>query len=261
MNAKISISIFVFVTSVLVGGFFLTSCSKQRSSIPSPVASVNIINALPTSSPLILVQGPITTAIGQFSNINALSYGATAVLTLRNGEESLYALQKNIDTASVSGQGGDYMFHGMLNFSTGDIYSLFITGKDTSSPDYLFVQDTIIQRTDSTAGIRFVNLSTSSNAVSIDIQGQANGRVVPSLAYKAITGFLSFPTTSAISSYTFEFRDAVSGDLLASYVLGGVNTNSSNTANAVLFRNFTIALIGQPVGGMVSQSCILVDGF
>ena len=153
------------------------------------------------------------------------------------------------------------MFNSVLNFTAGNLYSLFITGTDTASPDYVFVQDTVTQRTDSTAGIRFVNLSAESNPVSIDIKGQANGVVVPSLTYKGITGFMSFPATSAISSYIFEFRDVIGGNLLASYTLSGVNTHSPTVANTVLFRNLTIALIGQPAGGMVAQTCIRVNSF
>ena len=153
------------------------------------------------------------------------------------------------------------MFKSVLNFTAGNLYSLFIAGADTTSPDYLFVQDTVTQRTDSTAGIRFVNLSAGSNLVSIDIKGQANGGVISALAYKATTGFMSFPATSAISSYIFEFRDAVNGNLLASYTLSGVNTQSPTVANTVLFRNLTICLIGQPAGGAVAQTCIRVNSF
>jgi len=91
--------------------------------------------------------------------------------------------------------------------------------------------------------------------------GQAYGGVVADLAYKGITGFISFPATSAISSYVFEFRDALSGNLLASYTLSGVNTNSPTVANTVLFRNLTIGLIGQPAGGTVAQTCIRVNSF
>jgi hypothetical protein len=85
--------------------------------------------------------------------------------------------------------------------------------------------------------------------------------VVSSLAYKGITSFMSFPATSAINSYVFEFRDAVSGDLVASYTLSGVNTNSPGVANTVLFRDLTIGLIGQPASGAVAQTCIRVNSF
>jgi hypothetical protein len=237
-------------------------CSKTNVGVPTySAASLNVVNALPTSAPLLLVPGAISSAVGKFSGIGALSYAGTAVLTPESGAETLIALQKNADTSSVTEQGGNYMFNSELNFAAGHLYSLFITGVDTTSPDYLFVQDTITMQTDSTAGIRFVNLSASSNSVSVDIQGQPNGSVIPSLAYKGITGFLSFPATSMISSYVFEFRDMASGNLLASYTLSGVNINSTTTANTVLFRNLTIALIGQPAGGKVLQSCIRVNSF
>jgi hypothetical protein len=260
MNNKISLFILLIVLSV--AALFLACCSKENSPSPSAVASLNVVNALPTSAPLILVQGAIVPEIDKFSGIGALSYASTAVLTPMSGSETLYAVQKNVDTFSVNAQGGGtFMFDGSLSFAVGSLYSLFITGADTSNPDFVFVQDTVAQRTDSTAGIRFVNLSAGSNPVSIDIQGQAIGGAVSSLAYKGITSFMSFPATSAISSYVFEFRDAASGGLLASYTLSGVNTNSPFEANTLLFRNLTIALIGQSTGGIVPQTCIRVNSF
>jgi hypothetical protein len=254
-------SIYILLTALLVGGFFLPGCNKENSPSPAAVTSLNVVNALPTSAPLILVQGSIVQEIGHFYGIGALSYGTTAVLAPKSGSETLYALQKDADTSSVTAQGGGYMFNSVLNFTAGNLYSLFIAGADTSNPDYLFLQDTITSRTDSTAGIRFVNLSAGSNPVSIDIEGQAYGGVVPVLAYKGVTDFMSFPATSAISSYIFEFRDAVSGNLLSRYTLSGVNTHSPTVANTVLFRNLTIALIGQPAGGTVAQTCIRVNSF
>jgi hypothetical protein len=252
---------FSFLSAAMGTGLILSGCSKQASRPIFAVASLNVVNALPTSKPLILIQGPPSAEIGMFSPIGTLSYNGTTVLTPMSGSEMFYALQKDADTSSITEHGGDYMFNSVLNFTTHNFYSLFITGKDTTSPDYLFVQDTIAVRTDSTAGIRFVNLSAGSNSVSIDIKGEANGGVVPALAYKGITSFRSFPATSTISSYVFEFRDAVSGNLLASYTLSGVNTNSTTVANTVLFKNFTIALIGQPAGGVVAQSCLRVNSF
>jgi hypothetical protein len=41
-----------------------------------------------------------------------------------------------------------------------------------------------------------------------------------------------------------ELRDAISGNMLASYTLSGVNRNSLTVANVVLLRNLTIALMG-----------------
>ena len=259
MNVKI---VLVKLIWGAAGAFVLgtAGCSKQSTGIAS-VAALNVVNALPTSAPLVLVQGPIAPVVGKFSGIGPLSYATSTVLTPPAGAETIYAIQKNVDTASVDSKGGNFMFSSSLSFTPGGIYSLYITGADTTSPDCVFLRDTITVRTDSTTGIRFVNLSASSGSVSIDIQGEANGSEVPALAYKSATSFKSYAATSAVSSYVFEFRDAVSGNLLATYTLSGVNTNSSSTANTVLFRNMTIALIGQPAGGTVAQSCIRVNSF
>ena len=77
---NLSKTIYVFFLGAFAVSFW-TSCSKENSPSPSAVASLNVVNALPTSSPLILVQGPIVQEIGHFYGIGALSYGATAVLT------------------------------------------------------------------------------------------------------------------------------------------------------------------------------------
>jgi len=107
-------SIHLLLAALLVAVFFLPGCNKIDLPSASAVASLNVVNALPTSNSLILVQGPISAAIGQFSNIGPLPYGSIAVLTPKKGSEMLYALQSDIDTASVSGQGGEYMFDSVL---------------------------------------------------------------------------------------------------------------------------------------------------
>jgi hypothetical protein len=251
--------IHLLCTTLLSAVLVLPSCNKENS--PNSMASLNIVNALPTSAPLIVFQGSIAQTIGKFSGIGPLSYTTTAVLTPMGGSVAIYAIQKNIDTTSIGGQSPAYMLDNVFSLGASGLYSLFITGKDTTAPDYLFVQDILPVNSDSTAGIRFVNLSAGSGNVSVDIKGQPNGSEVTSLAYKGVTSFKSYAATSSISKYVFEFRDAVSGNLLASYTLSGVNINSSTTANTVLFRNLTIALIGQPVGGKVPQSCIRVNSF
>lgn len=244
---------YIFFLSLLNSWIFFADCSKQFSQPVYSAAALNIVNALPNSSPLIPVQGPISTEIGDFSNISALPYGNTFLLTTPSESEEVYAVQQNSDTVSLGSKAGDFIFSSTLSVAPGGLYSLFITGADTSSPDYLFVRDTPPLHGDSTIGIRFINLSAGSNPVSVDIQGQPNGSTASSLAYKSTSSFSDFAATSPVSSYIFEFRDVTSGNLLASYTLNGVNT--------VLFKNLTIALIGQPPGGTVAQTCMQENNF
>lgn len=257
---KKNIILLVVVPSIIFGS--IAGCNN-KDQLPSPaaVASLNVVNALPTSIPLIVAQGSITADIGSFYGVGPLSYGAIAVLTPGVGSEALYAVQKNADTASINTKGSDLMLDTVVSFTTGGLYSLYITGKDTTDPDFVFLQDILPDHTDSTVGIRFVNLSAGSGSVSVDIKGGPIGGEVSSLVYKGVSDFKNYSAISTISSYIFEFRDAVNGTLLASYTLSGVNTHSTTVANTVLFRNITIALIGQPTGGKVPQSCIRINSF
>jgi hypothetical protein len=165
--------VYILFLVILGTGFILSSCTKLTSGVAYPVASLNVVNVLPNSAPLILVQGSISSAIGEFTKIDPLSYAATAVLTPMSGSETLYAVQRDADTTTVGGKGPDFMFNGVLNFKAGSLYSLFITGVDTTSPDFLFVQDVLPVIKDSAVGIRFVNLSTGSNSMSINLEGSS----------------------------------------------------------------------------------------
>jgi hypothetical protein len=210
---------------------------------------------LPNSAPLILVQGSISSAIGQFSNIYPLSYATTAVLTPKSGSESFYALQSNADTGSVTSKGPYYMFNGVLNFKAASLYSLFITGTDTTNPDFLFVQDALSVIKDSAVGIRFVDLSTGSNPISINLEGNSIGSEVSNLSYKGITNFKQYINNSTTSDYLFVVRDATTGDSLTQFdfqIAGSINngngltdpSNSPNNGTLLTFRNVTLAIYG-----------------
>lgn len=257
---------------------FIYSCEKQNQSPGTQaVASLNVINALPTSAALIPVSGttgPVTfynvSASPQygssqsFGTVGSISYGANVVLTQVAGNDTFYLVQRNADTIlDAHGKPSQTMFSGILDLTGNSAYSLFITGTDTTAPDNLFVHDVLPYHApgDSTVGIRFVNLSTNSQPVSINIEGLANCSEVQSLAYKDITDFKNYAATRDISNYLFVVRDAVTGDSLTSYNLTGVNAGTSSVANTVLFKNLTIALIGQPAGGTVSQKCIRINNF
>jgi hypothetical protein len=252
MKKHISIYTLVLLTALTCSCW--TGCSKQFSERVYPVAALNVVNALPTSAPLVLIQGSVASVIGNFSNISALSFGNTFVLTPMSGSEAFYAVQRNADTVSVGSKGPDFMFNGVLNFKAGGLYSLFITGQDTTNPDFLFVQDTLLVITDSAVGIRFVNLSTGSNPISINLEGNAVGSEVANLPYKSITGFKQYINNSATTDYLFVVRDAATGDSLTKFEFlasGSSNhgyglTDPSNANNGTLltFKHITIAVYG-----------------
>src|SRR5580704_3983437 len=103
-NMDIRKSVNILLATVSATGLFFQGCKKASAPIYS-VASLNVVNVLPNSAPLILVQGSTSSAIGEFSNIGPLSYASAAVLTPMSGPDTLYAVQSNADTATVGSKG------------------------------------------------------------------------------------------------------------------------------------------------------------
>jgi len=269
---KKHVSGYIFILMTALACSFWTSCSKENLPTPSSIAALNVVNVLPNSAPLILVQGSISSVIGEFSNIDPLSYGSTAVLTPMSGSETFYAVQSNTDTATVGSKGTDFMFNGVLNFKAGSLYSLFITGEDTTNPDFLFVQDVLSAITDSSIGIRFVNLSTGSYPMSINLEGNPNGSEVGNLPYKGMTSFKQYINNSTIIDYLFVVRDAATGDSLTQFdfLANGSSNNgygltdpssSPNYGHLLTFRNITIAVYGQQNNPNAPLTTMLVDNY
>ncbi|HVU94332.1 MAG TPA: hypothetical protein VHE34_03870 [Puia sp.] len=223
----------------------LLSCGKSNS-IPG-TASLTIVNAVAGSNPLV-TNFSGTQPIEWYSNAPQIGFGQYHAFNNYSGLQPL-ALYQYPDTLPKSSP----LFSFTLNLPLNSIRSLFLIGT-TGAPDTLVTADAPPYHpvTDSSMGIRFVNLSPGSAPVSVDIQGQANGSEVGSLAYKGLSAFKIYPATSTVTGYNFEFRDAASGTLLASYAL----TPSP-------YRNYTIALEGLPGpgGATVPQAAYLINNY
>lgn len=228
------------------------SCSKQTA---TPTASLTLINAIPGSTPSLVTNFSGASPITWYKNALKLVYGTStnANLALAYRGEQKLAIYRFPDTTAHSTPLLDLDLH----LQPGNIYSLFLTGTLTE-PDTLFTTDIIpyYPTSDSSMGIRFVNLSPGSDPISINITGSANGSEVGSLSYKGITGFKKYRATAADSKYTFEFRDAATGTLLSSFDVTGVNA-ASNTRR---FRNFTVAFMGLPADA-TTRKIILIEAF
>ncbi|HVU94347.1 MAG TPA: DUF4397 domain-containing protein [Puia sp.] len=220
----------------------LFSCTKTTPLSGS--ASLTIVNAVAGSNPL-------TTNFSKEPAVDwytKLSFGTFQEFSCPGGTTSL-ALYQAPDTLAKSAP----LYSLDLELPVNTIHSLFLTGT-TSHPDTLFTIDTppFHAPADSSMGVRFVNLSPGSAPVSVDILGQANGSEVGSLSYKSLSAFRNYAATAAVSAYTFEFRDAASGTLLASYVLPPSP-----------YRNYTIAFEGLPGpgAGATPQGSYLINNY
>lgn len=216
MNTK-AFKIFTLFLSL---GFM--SCHKSGS-IVAP-SSVTIVNALAGSDPIVPVFG-----IGNppnFENAVQINYGSSQVYSPLSGNTSL-SIKPITDT-------NHSIFNGNLDLKPGGIYSIYFSGNLTK-PDTLLSWDIIPVHADSTVGIRFINLSPGSEALSINLIGTSDPvSAYNSLEYRKIGPFKSYPAhAGAASEYDFEIRNAKTGDVLATF-----NWSYS------LFKNTTVVISG-----------------
>jgi hypothetical protein len=224
--------------SLMISSFI--SCKKNNVDLPSGGSSLTIVNALVGSSSLVPNFNDNAPLL-YYSTAQQISYASAYEFGNYSGNIQL-ALSDITDTTHT-------VFKQMVSLPKNTISSLYITGtlaapegfQTTDHPPYHAPSD-------STVGIRFVNLSPGSSPVSVNLQGGASGAEVTSLAYKNVTAFKNYAATYKIASYVFEFRDVATGILLASYTLNGVNygDNGDQNQNNVRWKNITIALNGVP---------------
>lgn len=118
--------------------------------------------------------------------------------------------------------------------SDGEAYSLFLCGTPGAT-EGIIIKENIPYRTDSTAGIRFINLSPNSTPLSITLSTTPAVNEVTGLAYKSYTDFKSYPGLYN-SAYTFQVRNAA-GTLLTSFAF--------NTSTLPRFANVTLVIRGK----------------
>lgn len=230
------------------------SCTKNQS-YPG-TASLTLINAVPNSTPSLVTNFSGTEPIQWYKNALKLVYGTSGTSNQAmayTGEQRL-AIYKYPDTLAHNFP----LYDLALDLHPGTIYTLFLTGTLTA-PDTLFTIDAppYHPATDSSLGIRFVNLMAGSVPVNVNLTGNANGSETNNLAYKSITGFKNYAATYNVSKYTFEFRNATTGTLISTLDVTGINTATYNNRR---FRNFTLALIGSPTDP-ATQKVMLIETY
>jgi hypothetical protein len=204
------------------------ACHKSNGAISAP-ASINIVNAIAKSNSIIPILGT-SDAIQYYSSAMTIGYGSGQLYSPSSGPMPLYIVQ-GTDTSDPKQR----IFSGMFDLRAGGIYSFFLAG-NAAAPDTLLVQDNIPVHNDSTAGIRIVNLSPGSQAISITLDGNsASSSEFNNIAYRQVTPFKTYMANGSVvgSQYTFVIRDQSSGDSLTSI-----------TWNYQLFKNYTLVISG-----------------
>lgn len=216
----------LLLATALVTG--IVACKKTDVHL-APPASVTIVHAMASGKTVIPIFGE--GAVTYYSSAKTVAYGAAAYYSNTSGYSPFYVV-KSTDTLHPIFQGG-------FDLTAGNTYSLFISG-DTTKPDTMFVKDVFPTINDTSAGVRFVNLSPKSAAINVNIKGNAAAKTEFSgIEYRQISDFKVFPAGSAVGGkYIFEIRNQPNDSLLVTY-----------TWTYSKFRSHTLVL-----GGAVSTA-------
>jgi hypothetical protein len=240
-------------------------CGKNKYASLSGGTSLTIVNLVPGSNSLVTnfsgAAGSKITAdtLQYYTTAQQVAYGSFVELGGYQGVTPI-AFSPITDTFFIE-------WSGSLTLPMNTIHSLYLGGTDTLQIDTLFTSDNppAHSQGDSSVGIRYINLSFGSNPISVDIQGNSPGSEVATLSYKGVTGFKSFPVTSETpDTCIFEFRDAATSTVLATYSMSGLSngTNGDQNTNLWRWKNVTLVLGGLPTGtGSTAQSVFEVNDY
>jgi len=204
------------------------SCKREFNNVKTgPISGITVVNAVVNANPLIADFSGADSVAAYYSTTQQIGYGSFLEYSIPSNNTPVVVYQIS-DTNRA-------LYKNILNLEASAVYSLFLSGSDTTHIDTLITQDhpPYHSNSDSTAGIRFINLSSGGNPISMNIQGNPNGSEVSSLAYQSITSFKSYAVTQSTAQYIFEIRDVVSGDLLKAL-----------TYSVIPFQNVTIVVNG-----------------
>jgi hypothetical protein len=203
---------------VLISILAASSCKKSNSG-SSGIASLNIINASPDLPSVIANFSDNTLPF--YLNQAPIYSGSTFEFGIPSGPNPLIIVS-SADTIKP-------VFDGTLNLQAGGIYSLYLAGQGGLA-DTVFTKDVIPVYSDSSVGLRFVNLSPDSKPISVNLAGNGPTQTeFSNLAYKQSTGFKTFSANSSVGgAYNFEIRNQANDSLITtvswSYTLSKNNT-------------------------------------
>jgi hypothetical protein len=208
----------------------LGSCSKSNPTSYTPSAAITITNAVAGSGAMVLNGSP--------------NQNYTSVASFTSQAFPLLAGGQTIDVSDPAATPAITYFHRAVNITDKGNYSLFLAGLSATQADTIFITETFTNPTDSSCGVRFINLSPDSGPLSINITGGDPGGETPSLAYKAYTNFKlhSARIADVIAGIGFEIHDAATGNLLTTYTL-----------IPSTFHNITLAIAGYQAGPSIIQ--------
>lgn len=216
-----------YILPALIAVTTALSCKKQIVANPESLSSLTIANAIVGGT-----QAKLGSIVAQVQNI---SNNAGTSFTLPAGTNRIYVWPV-----------GDSLhpyYNESLTTAHNEIYSLFLTGTP-GAIESLLIKEALPVHTDSTFGIRFINLSPGSPAVKVTLSTSTTISEFGDLAYKEASAFKTYNAFSTNTTYTFQVRNAATEALISSFVI----TGASPITGIPRFTNVTLILRGKVSG-------------
>jgi len=208
---------------IITGIAISVICSCKKSNTNKGLSSINIVNATTGVSSVVINFSD--TAIPYYLNQDSITYGAYRQYGIPSGANPIVIVASSDTLKSL--------WKGTFNTTTGAIYSFYLSGTG-STIDTTMARDILPIYADSSAGVRFINLSAGAKALTINLQGNTpDQKEFPDLGYKQISNFKGYVANGSAPNYTFEIRDEATGDLLTTV-----------TWNYTVFKNTTMVIGG-----------------
>lgn len=200
-NMKLTSQTFILVFASAI----IFSCKKDEVKI-IPLASINVINAVNGGTAVKL--GSNSTTISSYNNNGTH-------IPLHAGSNDLYVWP-------VGDSLHPYYTQTKFNAEERAVYSLFLCGVP-GAVEGILQKETIPYRTDSTCGIRFINLAPASSPLNITLATTPTVNEASNLAYKQMTEFRSYPSITSTAPYSFQIRNASTNAVITTYAFNNFN--------------------------------------
>jgi len=135
----------------------------------------------------------------------------------------------------------DAIFAGNFNLLAGGVYSLFLAGQ-LGAVDTVLIHELIPRYSDSSCGVRFINLVYNGNPIFIQQTSTPGVAEFPAMSYRQYSTFRQYPADVSHGSYSFDVVDNITNEVLASYTL-----------STPYFQNVTLAWIGDASAPTIVQ--------
>ncbi|HMI04010.1 MAG TPA: DUF4397 domain-containing protein [Pedobacter sp.] len=225
---------------LLIAGLVIQSCKKEESS--PALASITVVNAAIDVAAAKAYASDKQVYWSAIPAADAVNFASSKHFGVFTGSKNVIAVN-SADTTKT-------LYRNSSEFNEGGLNTLFLCGQ-TGSYEGVYLADEVLPNyTEEVVGIRFINLSPNSPAISVNLTATPTVNEASGVAYKQKSEFKIYPASTVTTGIAFQVKNATTGDLLAKYNLPATAVSPYTTATVAQARlkNVTLVIKGL-VGG------------